>query len=223
MIFISRGITVETVIGLTWMVTIASGRYVNRTDFVAARASTLWGSSTFRDVGTSTSAAIVDAAVRNKTTLPIPYRLNQLEVFSCNAHGSYPVLHSHFRSKSGPTCDPPSVVTFSQTESCPHKNGVFSQSTNLCPSGMHLRRQHKITGFLQIINRKSIDAFVRLQCSFKSAEDFMDGMYWHWTNGSETVHFASPTPVLVDPFLPPLRTFSVNSASFRSANCRTSN
>jgi len=40
---------------------------------------------------------------------------------------------------------------------------------------------------------------------------------------SETIHFASPTPVLVDPILPPSRTFSVSSASFRSATCRTSN
>jgi hypothetical protein len=206
-----------------WVVTITSGHDVTRTDLVAARAETLLRSSTFRDVWTSTSTSIVDAAVRNKTTLPIPSRLNQLMVFSCNVHGSSPVLHSHFRSKSRPTCAPPLVVIFSQTESCPHRNDVFRPTHKLRPSGIHLRRQHKITGLLKSINRNSIDAFVRVQCSFKTAEDFMGGMYWHWTNGSETVHFASLTPVLVDPFLPQSRTFSVNSASFRFATCRTSN
>jgi len=143
-----------------WVVTIASGQDVTRTDFVAARAETLLGSSTFRDVWTSTSTTIVGTAVRNKTTLPIPYRLNQLVVFSCNVHGNSPVLHSHFRSKSRPTCAPPLVVMFSQTESCPHKNGVFRPTHKLSPSGMHLQRRHKITDLLKSINRNSIDAFV---------------------------------------------------------------
>jgi len=131
-----------------WVVTVASGRdvwsmeykemNVTRTGFVAARAETLRGSLTIRDVWAYTSTPIVDAAVRNQTTLPIPYRLNQLLVFSCNVYGSSALLHSYFRSKSRPTCAPPSVVTFSQTESCPHRNDVFRPKHKLCPSGMHL-------------------------------------------------------------------------------------
>jgi hypothetical protein len=118
----------------------------------------------------------VGAVVRNKTTLPIPYRLNQLVVFSCHVYGSS-LCYIHISGqKAGQHVLPPLVVMFSQTESCPHKNDVFWPTHKLRPSGMHLQRRHKITDLLKSINRNSIDAFVRLQCSFKTAEDFMGGM-----------------------------------------------
>jgi hypothetical protein len=51
---------------------------------------------------------------------------------------------------------------------------------------MHLRRRHKITGLLQIINRKTIDTFVRLV--FIQHRGFYG---WHvlvLNKYSETVH-----------------------------------
>jgi hypothetical protein len=74
-----------------------------------------------------------------------------------------------------------------------------------------------VRGLMQIINRKSIDAFVRRQCSFKTAKEFMDGHVltlnkW-FRNGAFRISNSCPC-------IPVPPTFSVNSASFRSASCK---